>query len=136
MRLAQATRRSRLFGEPLIPYDGRMEEHIVSAARSNAGAHIPIRRPSCLVPDPAVVVGRAPGGARGSRHRLGAIDIQQRMPNLSYDQGRRQSPGPEPAKYHREESRLPAELRLFQCYEGRGFRVEQGEARRLHRETR
>jgi len=48
MRLAQATRRSRLFGEPLIPYDGRMEEHIVSAARSIAGAHIPIRRPSCL----------------------------------------------------------------------------------------
>src|SRR6476661_7940294 len=42
MRLAQATRRSRLFGEPLIPYDGRMEEHIVSAARSIAGAHIPI----------------------------------------------------------------------------------------------
>jgi hypothetical protein len=27
MRLAQATRRSRLFGEPLIPCDGRMEEH-------------------------------------------------------------------------------------------------------------
>jgi cytochrome c5 len=28
------------------------------------------------------------------------------------------------------------DLRLFQRYERRGFRVEQGEARRLHRETR
>jgi cytochrome c len=27
------------------------------------------------IPDPAVVVGRVPGGARGSRRRLGAIDI-------------------------------------------------------------
>ncbi len=95
------------------------------------------RRPSLFhVHDSAVVVGRAPGaGAHGSRRRVGAIDIQQRMPNLPYDQGRRQSPGPEPARYHRKESRLPTELRLFQCYEGRGLRLGQGKTRQLHRET-
>ena len=55
-----------------------------------------------------VVVGRAPGaGANGSRRRVGAIDIQQRVPNLSYDQGRRQSPGPEPAQYHQEGKPAP-----------------------------
>jgi hypothetical protein len=43
------------------------------------------------------------------------------MPNLPYDQGRRQSPGSEPAQHHWKESRLAAELRLFQRYEGRGF---------------
>ena len=72
----------------------------------------------------------------GSRRRLGAIDIQQRMPNLPYDQGRRQSLGSQLTQHYRKESRLVGDLRLFQRYEGRGFRVEQGEARRLHRETR
>ncbi len=82
------------------------------------------RLPNLTLPDSAVVASRAPGaGARGCRRRLGAIDIQQRMPNLSYDQGRRQSPGPKLTQRHREESRLAAELRLLQCYEGRGLRL-------------
>jgi hypothetical protein len=89
------------------------------------------------VPDSAVVLGRAPGaGARGRRRRVGATDIQQHMPNLPYDQGRRQPPGSEPTQHHRKESRLAAELRLFQRYEGRGLRVGHGKARQLHRETR
>ena len=69
------------------------------------------RRTSLLhIPDSAVVVGRAPGaGARGSRRRVGAIDIQQRMPNLPYDQGRRQSPGPKLKQHHgRKAGSLPS----------------------------
>ena len=57
------------------------------------------------VPDSVVLLGRAPGaGARG--RRVWATDIQQHMPNLPYDQGRRQSPGSEPTQYHWKESRL------------------------------
>ena len=122
------------FGGPLIPCDGHMEEHIVAAARSFArgthfrygGLHASHRdhRASLLhILDPAVAVGRAPGSARGSRRRVGAINIQQRMPNLPHDQRRRQSPGSKLTQHHRKESRLVADLRLFQCYEGRGFRV-------------
>jgi hypothetical protein len=59
------------------------------------------------VPDSAVLLGRAPGaGARG--RRVWATDIQQHMPNLPYDQGRRQSPGSEPTQHHWKESRLAA----------------------------
>ena len=93
----------------------------------------PDRRASLLyVPDSAVALGRALGaGARGRRRRVGATDIQQRMPNLPYDQGRRQSPGSEPTQHHWKESRLAAELRLFQRDEGRGLRVGYGKARQL-----
>jgi cytochrome c2 len=41
------------------------------------------------------------------------------MPDLPYDQGRRQSLGPEPLQYHWKESRFASELRLFQHNEGR-----------------
>ena len=130
-----------------IPAISHTEERIISNACSIAGhtlrdgglhATNSDRRASLLyVPDSAVVRGRAPGArARGRRRRVGATDIQQRMPNLPYDQGRRQSPGSEPTQHHRKESRLAAELRLFQRYEGRGLRVGHGKARQLHRETR
>src|SRR3984893_12639626 len=99
-----------------IPAISHTEELIVATAPSIAGhtlrygglhASNPDRRASLLyVPDSAVVLGRAPGaGARGRRRRVGATDIQQRMPNLPYDQGRRQSPGSEPTQHHRKESR-------------------------------
>src|SRR5262249_53143245 len=76
-------------------------ERIVATARSIA------RRPYAAdrnlwigvhhIPDASEVLGCAPGaGAQGRRrrHRVGATDIQQRMPDLPYDQGRRQSLGP------------------------------------------
>src|SRR5262249_9741113 len=47
-------------------------------------------------------------------HRVGATNIQQCMPDLPHDQGRRQSLGSEPPQYHRKESRFAPELRLFQ----------------------
>jgi len=82
-----------------IPAISHMEELIVATARSIAGhtlryggLHVsnPDRRASLLyVPDSAVVLGRAPGArARGRRRWVGAANIQQRMPNLPYDQGR------------------------------------------------
>src|SRR5262249_31842366 len=65
------------------------------------------------IPDAFGVFGCAPGAsAQGRRHRVGATDIQQRMPDLPYDQGRRQSLGPEPPQYHRKESRFASELWL------------------------
>jgi hypothetical protein len=128
-----------------IPAISHTEELIVATARSIAGHTLRYgglhasnldRRASLLyVPDSAVVLGRAPG-ASGRRRRGGATDIQQHMPNLPYDQGRRQSPRSEPPQHHRKESRLAAKLRLFQRYEGRGLRVGHGKARQLHRETR
>src|ERR1700730_6111307 len=101
------------------------EERIISHACSIAGhtlrdgglhATNSDRRASLLyVPDSAVVRGRAPGArARGRRRRVGATDIQQRMPNLPYDQGRRQSPWSEPTPHQRKESRFGADRRLFQ----------------------
>jgi hypothetical protein len=129
-----------------IPAISHTDELIVATARSIEGHTLrygglhalnPDRRASLLcVPDSAVVLGRAPGaGAPGRRRRVGASDIQQHMPNLPYDQGRRQPPGSEPTQHHRKESRLAAELRLFQRYEGRALRVGHGKARQLHRET-
>jgi hypothetical protein len=80
-------------------------------------------------------VPQEPAG-KGAGHRVGATDIQQRMPDLPHDQGRRQSLGSEPPQYHRKESRFASELRLFQRHEGRGLCMGQGEARSLHRDTR
>jgi putative ABC transport system substrate-binding protein len=89
------------------------------------------------VPESAVVLGSAPGdGARRHRRRVGAADIQRRMPNLPYDQRRRQSSGSEPTQHYRKEGRIAAELRLVQRYEGRGVRVGQRKAGQLYRETR
>ena len=99
------------------PCDRATEEHIVATALllskgAHPGPHIAImevlyashrgRRPSLFhVHASAVIVGRASGtGAHGRRGRVGGqFDIQQFMPNLPYDQGRRQSPGSEPTQY-------------------------------------
>src|SRR5262245_56752869 len=105
----------------------RSREPIVATARSIARrAYAPDRNLWIGVhhiPDASGVLGCAPGaGAQGRRrrHRVGATDIHKRMPDLPYDQGRRQSLGPKPPQYHRKKSRFASELRLFQCHEGRG----------------
>src|SRR5262249_60696317 len=68
-------------------------------------------------PRPGVCVSaRAPrraGGGGARRCRVRPTPVQQRMPNLSHDQGRRQPPGPEPAQHHWTKGRLVAELRLL-----------------------
>ena len=53
-----------------------------------------------------------------------AAIIQQRLPNLSHNQLRRQPLGPQFIQNCRQESRFAAELQLFQCYEERGLRLE------------
>src|SRR5205823_11348507 len=91
---------------------------------SQAEVWRPVDRPRGALfgkPDPVSERDGVPGLIAWHVSGRSIANLQQCLPNLPYDAGRRQPARSEPAQHPRTESGIAAALQLFRCDEGRGF---------------